>query len=79
MRSRTVQRQRVPVGETTRIEVISRYQVGVPIEQAEDWRLHVRYTDFAGEQPTDATIRLGRPDGPQGPWYVVGVDHDVPG
>lgn len=74
---RTARRQRVPVGETTRIEVIACYQVGVPIDQAEDWCLHLRYTDFAGEQPAHAAIRLGCPDGPQGPWYIVDVDHEL--
>lgn len=80
VRERMARRQRVPVGETTRIEVISHYQVGVQIGQAKDWSLHVRYVDFAGEQRTHATIRLECPDGPQGPWYVVGVDQEpVPG
>lgn len=74
---RVARRQRVPIGETTRIEVAAHCQVGVPIEQAEDWCLDVRYADFAGEQLTHAKISLNCPDGPQGAWYVIGVDQKL--
>jgi hypothetical protein len=73
---KVAQRERVPVGETTRIEVAAHCQVGVPINQAEDWCIDVRYGDFARQQFTQAKIRLNCPDGPQGPWHVVDVDQE---
>jgi hypothetical protein len=69
-----VHRERVPVGETTRIDVAAHCQVGIPIERAEDWCIDLRYGDFAREQLTQAKIQLRCPEGPQGPWYVVDVD-----
>jgi hypothetical protein len=73
---RVAQRERIPVGETTRIEVAAHCRVGVPIDRAEDWCLDVRYGDFAREQLTQAKIQLRCPDGPQGPWYIVDVDQE---
>ncbi len=73
----TARRQRVPVGETTRIDLVAHYRVGEPIGEATDWLVRVSYRDFAGEQPACAKIHLRCPDGPQGPWYVVGVDQGL--
>jgi hypothetical protein len=69
-------RERVPAGETTRIDVAARYQVGTPIEATDRWHLELRYSDFARRQLTQATVLLGCPDGPQEPWLVVYVDQE---
>ncbi len=70
------QRERVPAGETTRIDVAAHYQVGVPIDTTDHWHLELRYSDFARQQLAQATILLGFPEGPQGPWYVRYVDQE---
>jgi hypothetical protein len=70
------QRIRVPVSETTRINVICGYLVGSPIGKAEDWCLRFRYTDFVNEQVTEAKVSLQCPEGPTGPWYTADVSQE---
>lgn len=77
-----VRRERVPVSESTRVSLIFRYSTGLampslqPPSDIDAWRLFVPYTDFAGGQPTFASVGLSResddPDDPD--WVVVSVD-----
>lgn len=73
------QPERVPVGETTRIYVISEYVTASspqgPTRMTPDdrWSLRVPYRDFAWRQPSVAEIVLGyRGDGPasHSEWFV---------
>ena len=80
---RTIQRYHVPVGETTRIDLITgayrwtesdevvpgRVMFGIA------WQLTVPYTDFAGEQRTTAAFQLVcRGEDVNGPWLVERVE-----
>lgn len=79
---RTIQRYHVPVGETTRIDLIATYLR----QQARDlttqghtlrgivWELLVPYTDFAGQQRTVSRLEMVcRGDDVKGPWLVERV------
>lgn len=84
---RAIQRHHVPVGETTRIDLITgayrwdnSYEV-VPgrVMFGIAWRLAVPYLDFAGEQRTTATLQIVcRGDQVEGPWLVERVDQGPP-
>ena len=77
-----VRRERVPVGESTRISLIVRYPTGIDIpsldgrSEARPWVVHVPYTDFAGQQPAYASIYLTRAtnDSADYGWLVVNVE-----
>ncbi|MFZ0042358.1 MAG: hypothetical protein WAK93_13690 [Solirubrobacteraceae bacterium] len=84
---RTIEREHVPVGETTRIDLITGYlsqQASDPAEQGQTmrgtaWQLRVPYGDFAGEQR--AVVRLQivcRGDDVNGPWLVERADQESP-
>ena len=80
-----VRRERVPVGESTRISLIVRYPPGLdipsldPRSETEPWVLHVPYTDFAGGQPAYVSIHLTREtnDSPDVGWFVVSLEQIV--
>jgi hypothetical protein len=85
---RAVQREHVPAGETTRIDLIA----GYPMRQAPDlteqgsamrgvtWQLAVPYRDFAGEQRTVARLQIGcHGDDLMGPWLVEHVEQESGG
>ena len=85
---RAIQRPHVPVGETTRVDMITGYlreQGGDLGEQGHTfvgiaWELSVPYHDFAGEQRTVARLRLiCRGDDGAGPWRVERVEQESPG
>jgi hypothetical protein len=84
---RTIQRRHVPVGETTRIELITgalRWQdsyEAVPgrVMFGIAWQLAVPYRDFAGEQPTTARLQIVcRGEQVDGPWLVERADQESP-
>ena len=80
---RKIQRRHVPVGETTRIDLIAgayrwdnSYEV-VPgrVMFGVAWDLAVPYLDFGGEQRTTARLQIvSRGDQVDGPWVVERVD-----
>jgi hypothetical protein len=77
--SPAARRVRVPLGETTRINLIVQFQMGGEKISADDrWLLRVPYTDFAGRQRIVAAIRLGYvgDNARDGTWYVMGVDQE---
>jgi hypothetical protein len=82
---RTIQRHHVPVGETTRIDLITvahrwdnscevvpgRVMFGIA------WELAVPYVDFAGEQRTIARLQIVcRGEQVEGPWLVERIDQE---
>jgi hypothetical protein len=80
---RTVQRCHVPVGETTRIDLICVYLRRQAADLAEQgsamrgiaWQLAVPYCDFAGEQRTVASLQIVcRGEDVRGPWFVERVE-----
>ncbi len=74
-----IHREHVPVGETTRIDLIAHYRSDQEDELVDgtSWWLTVPYADFAGQQRTVATIELVlHGDGPQGTWRVGRVDQE---
>jgi len=85
---RTIQRHHVPVGETTRIDLIT---VAHPWDNSYEvtpgrvmfgiaWELAVPYLDFAGEQRTIARLQVVcRGEQVEGPWLVERVDQEPPG
>lgn len=84
---RTIEREHVPVGETTRIDLITghlRQQASDPAEQGHtmrgiSWRLTVPYCDFAGEQRTVVGLRIVcRGDDVNGPWLVERAAQESP-
>ncbi len=84
---RTIQRHHVPVGETTRVDLITvahrwdnSYEV-VPgrVMFGIAWELAVPYLDFAGQQRTIARLRIVcRGEQVEGPWLVERVDQWSP-
>jgi hypothetical protein len=84
---RTIQRQHVPVGETTRVDLISTdltqqggdlagERVGM---RGVSWQLTVPYCDFAGAQRTVAHLELVcHGDDVNGPWLVERVEQESP-
>ena len=74
---RAVQRDRIPVGETTRIDLIAAPQLD-PAEQAGiTWQLTVPYSDSAGAQRTVARLHMVcRGDDLAGPWLVEHVEQE---
>jgi hypothetical protein len=84
---RTIDREHVPVGETTRIDLITVYLRQQASDLAEQghtmrgisWRLTVPYCDFAGEQRTVVRLQIVcRGDDVNGPWVVERADQDSP-
>jgi hypothetical protein len=84
---RTIQRRQVPVGETTRIDLITaalRWQDSyetVPgrVMFGTAWQLAVPYLDFAGEQRTTAKLQIVcRGEQVDGPWLVERVEQESP-
>jgi hypothetical protein len=82
---RTIEREHVPVGETTRIDLITVYLRQPASDLAEQghtlrgisWRLTVPYRDFAGEQRTVARLQIVcRGDDVNGPWLVERADQE---
>jgi hypothetical protein len=82
---RTIEREHVPVGETTRIDLISTYLRQQASDLAEQghtmrgisWRLTVPYCDFAGEQRTVVRLQIVcRGDDVNGPWVVERADQE---
>lgn len=69
-------RTRVPVGETTRVDVICAYATGTPMTPEGALRLTVPYTDFAGSQHTNAQVQLSCERDPTGAWYVTNVEQE---
>jgi hypothetical protein len=84
---RTVQRRQVPVGETTRIDLITgalpwqdSYEV-VPgrVMFGIAWQLAVPYVDFAGQQRTTARLQIVcRGEQVDGPWIIERSDQESP-
>jgi hypothetical protein len=73
----TIQGYHVPVGETTRIDLIMRYVRDDTIGRGTQWVLTVPYVDFAGQQRTVAKIEIvngGRDV--HGPWRIERVDQE---
>jgi hypothetical protein len=83
----TIQRRHVPVGETTRIELVTgalgwqdsyeavpgRAMFGIA------WQLAVPYMDFAGQQRTTARLQIVcRGEHVDGPWLVERSDQESP-
>lgn len=74
---RTIQREHVPVGETTRIDLIMRYVRDDTIGRGTEWLLSIPYTDFAGQQRTVVAMQIVcRGDDVQGPWVVHRVHQE---
>jgi hypothetical protein len=85
VRYRTIQRDHIPVGETTRVDLILTYLRQQAPDLAEQghtmrgvaWQLMVPYCDFAGEQRTVAHLRIVcRGDEVTGPWVVERVQQE---
>ena len=77
---RAVQRNHIPVGETTRIDVITAHAVEEPIPSGTIWELRVPYADFAGAQRTVVGLQIVcRGDDARGPWLVERVDQETAG
>ena len=83
---RTVQREHVPVEETTRIDLIAIYlteQGSDPSEQGSTmrgiaWQLTVPYSDFAGQQRALARLQIVCRGGDiTGPWLVDRVEQEA--
>jgi hypothetical protein len=69
-------RVRVPVGETTRVNIVARQQAGVSVGPGDQWAVTVPYTDFAGRQRTVARVILERSDSSPAPfqWHIASVE-----
>jgi hypothetical protein len=87
VRYRTIQREHVPVGETTRVDLIVTYLRERASEWAEQghtmrgitWELIVPYCDFGGEQRSVAQLQIVcRGDTVAGPWLVEHVKQSAP-
>jgi hypothetical protein len=83
----TIQRHHVPVGETTRIDLIAgAHQWTASVEAVLGrpafgiaWQLTVPYCDFAGQQRTVARLQIVcRGEDVNGPWLVERVDQESP-
>jgi hypothetical protein len=66
-------RYRVPVGETTRIDVVVSYTVNTPLTLSDAWELSLAYWDVARQQRMLATVRLSKREDPDG-WFVTNVE-----
>ncbi len=66
-------RYRVPVGETTRIDVVIGYSVNTPLSVTDEWQLSLAYWDVGRQQRLLATVRLSKREDPDG-WFVTGVE-----
>jgi hypothetical protein len=84
---RTIQRHHVPVGETTRVDLITvahRWDQSYEVMPGRvmfgiAWELAVPYLDFAGEQRTVARLQIVcRGEQVEGPWLVERVDQHAP-
>ncbi len=84
---RMIQRPHVPVGETTRIDLIAgahRWQHAYEVVPGRvmfgiSWQLAVPYLDVAGEQRTTARLQIVcRGEQVDGPWLVDRVDQESP-
>ncbi len=84
---RTIHRYHVPVGETTRIDLITRAYRWTASEEVVPgrvmfgiaWELAVPYLDFAGEQRTTARLQIVcRGEDVNGPWVVERVEQESP-
>jgi hypothetical protein len=85
---RAVQQERVPVGETTRIDLVAVHLERPASEPAAErvsmrglaWHVAVPYRDFAGEQRTVAQLEIVCRGGDvAGPWVIERVEQDSPG
>lgn len=83
LRHRSIQRYHVPVGETTRIDLITaahRWDHSYEVMPGRvmfgiTWDFAVPYTDFAGQQRTTARVQIVcRGEQVEGPWLVERVD-----
>ena len=75
---RAVQRRHVPVDETTRIELVASHATDEPVTSGAVWTVRVPYTDFAGEQRSNARLEIVcRGEDAEGPWYVERVDQEA--
>ncbi len=70
-------RVRVPIGETTRVNIIVRQQAGVAVGAGDQWTITVPYTDFAGRQRSVARVVLECRDSSSAPfqWHTARVQH----
>jgi hypothetical protein len=84
---RTIQRAHVPVGETTRIDLITVYLKQKASDLAEPgrtmrgitWQVLVPYLDFAGEQRSVVRLQIiCTGDDVNGPWLVERADQESP-
>lgn len=84
---RTIQRRHVPVGETTRIDLITHALRWQDSDEAVPgrgmfgvaWQLSVPYMDFAGGQRTTASLHIVcRGEHVEGPWLVERADQESP-
>lgn len=84
---REIRRYHVPVGETTRVDLITGYLRHQAVELAEQehvtrgtaWALTVPYCDFGGGQRTVARLQIVcRGDDVAGPWLVERVEQESP-
>jgi hypothetical protein len=83
---RKVQQEHLPVGETTRVDLIA---ASVPLQRSDPpeqgsavrgvaWQLAVPYRDFGGGQRSVAQLEIVcRGDDLTGPWLVEQVAHEV--
>jgi len=71
------QPERVPVGETTRLYVISEFHGVTKMTEKDRWQLRVSYRDFACRQPVVVEILIGyRGDAAAtGDWFISSVRH----
>lgn len=78
LRTSTVERPRVPVGESSRVNVTAQYvKTETPITSADRWVLEIPYTDFAGRQEALARVEIGFRgiDLTDAVWAVTAVTH----
>jgi hypothetical protein len=84
---RSVQREHVPVNETTRVDLIAALRTETASDAGDEeptrrgiaWRLTIPYCDVSGNQRAVAQLQIGsRGDDVNGPWRVERVEHDIP-
>lgn len=70
-------RVRVPVGETTRVNIVARRHSPITVGPGDRWAITVPYTDFAGRQRAVANVVLEcRRDSPaRHQWHTASVEH----
>ena len=68
---------RVPVGETTRLYIVSEYAGLSKMTQDDRWQLRIPYRDFAWEQPVVVQLTIGfvGSDAASGDWFIRSVRH----